>query len=369
MKKIVILVDQLNSHGGIEKLVAVKANYWATVFDYDVTIISTEQLGKPLIYSLSDQVKFVDLSINYNREKSYFAVSNGLKFLSNIVKIQRYILKEKPNFIDVASHIPITYLLPFLYRKSKIIKEFHFTKFDRVKQRNFKSKVLNYIESKYDFLVVLSEEEKSFYTSKNAVVIPNPIAINSKIQIAKIENNENIAVAVVRFAAVKQLEKMITIWSSFIAINPTWKLHIFGSIGNDYFKKIERLVFDNNMQNSVVFKGQSNAIQNEIAKSKVVLMTSEQECFPLLILEANSVGIPVISFDCPTGPRNIIHHKTDGILVEYNNCDSFVKELVAFDADATYQNHLSKNATEKAKKYTAERIMNKWNELIFNTYD
>lgn len=369
MKKIVLLVDQLNSHGGIEKLVAVKANYWATVFDYDVTIISTEQLEKPLIYSLSDKVKFIDFAINYNREKSYFSLSNGLKFLSNVIKIQRYILKEKPHFIDVASHIPITYFLPFLYRKSKIIKEFHFTKFERVKQTDFKSKVLNYIESKYDFLVVLSEEERSFYASDNVIVISNPIENTFQIQLANIENNENIAVAVVRFAAVKQLEKMIAIWSSFIAINPTWKLHIFGTTGNDYFKKTEQLVFDRSLQTSIFFKGQSNAIQSEIAKSKIVLMTSEQECFPLVILEANSVGIPVISFDSPTGPRNIIHHKTDGILVEYNNCDSFVKELIAFDNDVIYQKHLSKNAKENAATYTVEVIMNKWYELIFKTYD
>jgi glycosyltransferase involved in cell wall biosynthesis len=118
-------------------------------------------------------------------------------------------------------------------------------------------------------------------------------------------------------------------------------LFIFGTIGNDYFKKIEQLVFDRNLQSSVVFKGQSDTIQSEIAKAKVMLMTSEQECFPLVILEANSVGIPVISFDCPTGPRNIIHHKTDGILVEFNNCDSFVAELVTFDKDINYQNYLS----------------------------
>jgi len=369
VKKIVLLVDQLNSHGGIEKLVAVKANYWATVFNYDVTIISTEQLGKPFIYSLSDKVKFIDLAINYHREKSYFSLSNGLKFLSNAIKIQRYILKEKPHFIDVASHIPITYFLPFLFRKSKIIKEFHFTKFERVKQQNFKSKVLNYIESKYDFLVVLSEEERSFYASDNVVVIANPIENNPQITTAKIDENENIAIAVVRFAAVKQLEKMVEIWSSFIQINSTWKLFIFGTIGNAYYKKIAQMVSDLNLQNHIVFKGQSNAIQTEIAKAKVVLMTSEQECFPLVILEANSVGIPVIAFDCPTGPRNIMHHKTDGILVEYNNCDSFVKELIAFDADIMYQKSLSKNAKENSYKYTIEVIMNKWNELIFTTYD
>jgi glycosyltransferase involved in cell wall biosynthesis len=369
VKKIVLLVDQLNSHGGIEKLVATKANYWATVFNYEVTIISTEQYQEPLIYELSDKVKFIDLAINYHREKSYFSPTNVLKFVSNVFQIQRYIVKEKPHFIIVASHIPITYFLPFLYQKSKIGKEFHFTKFDRVKQNDFKSKILNYIESKYDFLLVLSEEERKFYASKNTVVIPNPIEITSQKPQVNILNNENIALSIGRFAPVKQLEKMIAIWSTFIKNNSTWKLHIFGTTGNEYFKKIEQLVFDNNLQNSVIFKGQSNAIQDEIAKAKVVLMTSEQECFPMVILEANSVGIPVISFDSPTGPRNIIHNNLDGILVEYNNCDSFVNELIDYDKDKNKQQFLSNNAKENAKKYKIDVIMNKWNELIFNAYD
>lgn len=369
MKKIVILVDQLHSHGGIERLVALKANYWTTVFKYDVTIIATEQEQKPLIYDLSEKVKFIDLAVNYNRDKSYFSLSNGLKLLSNIMQVQRYISKEKPDFIDVASHIPITYILPFLFKQSKTIKEFHFTKFERVKHQDFKSKLLNYIESKYDYLAVLSPEERQFYPSDNVVVIPNPIPDNNKINPIKVTTKDNIAMAVVRFASVKQLDKMIVIWRDFIALNSTWKLHIFGTTGNDYFKKIEQLVADFGLQDVIVFKGQSNTIQYEIAKAKVVLMTSEQECFPMVILEANSVGVPVISFDSPTGPRNIIHHKTDGILVELNNCDSFVKELAAFADDEKLQLLLSENALENAKNYSVQAIMNQWDRLIFKAYD
>jgi glycosyltransferase involved in cell wall biosynthesis len=369
VKKIIILVDQLNSHGGIEKLVALKANYWATVFNYDVTIISTEQLGKPIIYPLSDKVKFVDLGINYHREKSYFSLANGLKAITNIFKIQHYISKENPHFIVVASHIPITYFLPFLYRKAIICKEFHFTKFERVKHNDFKTKVINFIERKYDFLVVLSHEEKTFYASNNTVVIANPVESCQENKPIKITENENIAMAIGRFAPVKQLDKLIAIWEQFVTKNPTWKLHIFGTTGNDYFKKIKQQVIEANLQHAVIFKGQSDAIQNEIAKAKVVLMTSEQECFPMVILEANSVGVSVISFDCPTGPRNIIHHKHDGILVEYNNCDSFVNELDAFDKDVEMQRLLSENAYQNAKQYNIQTIMNQWNELIFNTHD
>jgi glycosyltransferase involved in cell wall biosynthesis len=358
MKKIVILVDQLNSHGGIEKLVSIKANYWAEVFHYDVTIIATEQDEKPIIYHLSEKVKFIDLAINYNRLKSYFSVQNFFRFLKNIYKIQQFLFKEKPDFILVASHIPITYFAPFLLSKAKTIKEFHFTKSSRSQ-----GKVLHFIESKYDFLVVLSNEERHYYPSNNVVVIPNPI--ESKIEANTNSNKENTAVFVGRIAAVKQLDKMVAIWKLFVKERPNWKLNVFGAKEGDYFEKINQLVLDNSMQESFIFKGQSNAIDDELQKAKVLLMTSLQECFPMVILEANAKGVPVISFDSPTGPRNIIHNNSDGILVEYNNIDSFVKELIRFADNEHLQQTLSENAIINAKRYNIDAIMNIWNDKLF----
>lgn len=364
MKKILILVDQLNAHGGIEKLAALKANYWADVFQYEVTIISTEQLQKPLIYKLSDKVKFIDLSINYNREKSYFSAANVLKFLKNIFLIQRYILSNQPDFVLVASHIPITYFLPFLIKKSKTIKEFHFTKFYR-RAINFKSKVLNFIEGRYDYLVVLSQEEVGFYPSENTVVIANPIESKG---VPAVQNSEksNTAIFVGRLAPVKQLEELVIIWSKFIQLKPDWKLHIFGAKEGAYYEQIRQLVDQYQLNDSFIFKGQSNDIGTELMQSKVLLLTSEQECFPMVILEAHSKGVPVISYDSPTGPRNIIHNNLDGLLVELNNNDSFVKTLVRLDEDAELQNNLSANAFNNAKHYSIDKIMTDWNDLIFN---
>lgn len=359
MKKIIILVDQLNSHGGIEKLVSIKANYWAEVFDYDVTIIATEQLNQPIIYNLSNKVKFIDLAINYNRTKSYFSSVNIFRFIKNIFKVQQFLFKEKPHFILVASHIPITYFAPFLISKAKTIKEFHFTKSSRNQ-----GKFLNYIESKYDFLAVLSDEERTFYPSNNVIVIPNPIETTIDDNVNSIK--ENIAIFVGRIAPVKQLEKMIVIWSQFIKLKPDWKLNIFGNTEGDYFQELQSQVLANNLQESLIFNGQTNDVESQFLQSKVMLMTSLQECFPMVILEANAKGVPVISFDSPTGPRNIIHNNTDGILVEYNNIDSFVKQLVRFAEDENLQTTLSRNSLLNAKQYKIEIVMNSWNNLIFN---
>ncbi|BAX82635.1 glycosyltransferase [Labilibaculum antarcticum] len=364
MKKITILVDQFYEHGGIEKLVAIKANYWATNFEYDLTVISTENKNNSHIYDLEPTVKFIDLKINYNRLISYFSFTNLFLLFKNIFVIQKYLLKNKPDIVIVASHIPITYVLPFLLRRqTKIVKEFHFSKYYN-KKSELKNKIFNYVESKYDKLVVLSTEERSFYKSSNVEVINNPIISDADVIINAQSKKDLIAATVVRFAPVKRLELLVGIWEKFSNDNPAWRLLIYGPLDNLYGGEIQNLVKEKKMENCVTFKGKTNSVLEELAKSRVVLMSSEQECFPMLILEAQSVGVPVISFDCPTGPRNIINNNHDGILIENDNIDKFVWALNRFSSDEEFQDRLSHGAILNSTKFELKTIMNEWNDKV-----
>ena len=363
MKKIFILIDQLHSHGGIEKLVAEKANYWSDVFGYEVKIISTEQENKPFVYQLSDKVNFQDLNINFHRGISFFHPKNLGKLFGNFLQIKKIIKAEKPDFVLVASHIPMTYLLPFIKTNAKIIKEFHYSKFNQ--PQNYKENLFNSIEGKYDYLVVLSQEEAGFYKTKNTVVIPNPVKIPS-FRIHKILERENLAAAVLRFAPVKQLKKMVNIWERFSKEHPDWKLHLYGAKEGYYYERIQNLVEEKNLKNSILFKGKTNDVATELNNAKLLLMTSEQECFPMVILEAHSCGVPVVSFDAPTGPRNIIHHNEDGILVDNNNEDEFVEILENLALNQEKIQVLSDGALQNSKNYELQKVMNLWKNLIFD---
>lgn len=365
MKKIVILVDQMHSHGGIEKLVAIKANYWSTVYGYEVTILSTEQGGNPLIYELNDKVKFYDLAIDFDRNKSYFSVTNILKLIKNCVRLQQFISQKKPDFILVASHIPMTYVLPFLFTgKAITIKEFHYTKFYDT-NIGLKNKLLIFIESKYDYLVVLSKEEQSFYYSKNTVVLPNPIADEINTSVPKLSQRPLVATAVVRFAPVKQLELMVAAWEKFHQSHPSWELHLYGSIGNDYYTTIYNLVEAKQLGKTILFKGQTNDVSGVLEHCRVLLLTSIQECFPMVILEANAAGVPVISYDCPTGPRNIIHNEEDGFVVSVGDQNAFVKRLEELAGNTMLLDTMGKKAQENASNYLLSKVMNLWNTTIF----
>lgn len=363
MKKIFILIDQLHSHGGIEKLVAAKANYWTDVFSYEVKIISTEQENKPFIYQLSEKVIFQDLMIDYDRKISFFHPKNLGKLIRNFLEIKKLIRAQKPDFILVASHIPMTYLLPFVKANSKIIKEFHYSKYNQ--NHNFKENLFNSIEKQYDYLVVLSNEEAGFYSSENTVVIPNPVKIPN-FKIKTISERQNIASAVLRFAPVKQLEKMVNIWEKFSLKYPNWKLHFYGAKEGEYFEKINKIVQVKHLENTIIFKGKTNDVFYELNNAKLLLMTSENECFPMVILEANACGVPVVSFDSPTGPRNIINHQKDGVLVDYNDEDEFLKILENLAENQEKIQILSDAALENSKNYELQKVMNLWKNLIFD---
>ncbi|WP_313504614.1 glycosyltransferase [Kaistella carnis] len=366
MKTILILVDQLYNHGGIEKLVAIKANYWTEKFEYKVIIVSTEQNNRPPVYKLSTNVEFIDIDITYHRAISFFHPKNFKKIISNIKELKKVLISTTPDFILVASHIPMTYILPFMHTKAKIIKEFHYSKFNR--EKNKKEGIFSSIEKRYDYLVVLSPEEKTFYPSKNVKVIPNPVVALPKV-VANINEKQNIAGAVLRFAPVKQIEKMVEAWELFYQKNLDWKLYLYGATDNEYYEKIFKLVAEKNLEQSIIFKGQTDNVITAFSEIKVLLMTSANECFPMVILEANSCGVPVVSFNSPTGPRNIITHNVDGLIVPLNDVPKFAEVLDHLVKDKIKMKTLSENAVTTANKYLIEDVMWMWKNLIFESND
>jgi len=363
--KLFILVDQLHSHGGIEKLVALKANYWSTVFGYEVVVVATEQGGLPLVYPLDSGVSFVDLQVAYQRQKSYFSFANLLLLGQNIWRLQRLLFQQRPDVILVASHIPVTYVLPFMVRRKAILaKEFHYTKFfDSLV--GIKAKVLHFIESRYDYLVVLSAEERRFYPSKQVVVIPNPIVDASIHPITPVLERPTIAVALLRFAPVKRLELLVAVWSLFSKQHPDWQLHLYGSTDTAYAQTIQALVLAAGLERVVLFKGSTSAVSEVLDSARLLLLTSEQECFPMVLLEAFAAGVPVVAFDCPTGPRNIVHNGVDGFLVPFGSVSDFVERMEMLVGDAALLATFSANAQVASLNYSVDSVMNVWNSTIF----
>ena len=365
---IVILTDQLHKIGGINSLINIKANYWSTVKGHSIDIVTTEQEGEKTFYTFSEQVRFHDLNIAYDRNSSYFGAKNITKVFKNYWRLNKLLKGLKPDLVIIANHIPVTFFFPFLATRAKFLKEYHFTQFHRSKMKPTPMiRLEKFIEKSLDFKVVLNKEEKSFYTSGHIVHIPNPIPLSfMEKPTLDMGAREKTAIAAGRFSPVKRFDLLLDIWNDFKKSDKEWKLEIYGGGTNEEVASLEGLIKKYGLKDSVQLIAPVDNLMEVMQKKGLYLMTSIQECFPMVLLEAQSAGLPIIAFDCPTGPRNIIETDKTGCLVNMDDKVMYVNKLVELTKQEEKRAKLAENGFEAVQEYLLEPVMNQWDEKILN---
>lgn len=366
--KIVFSTDQIHLHGGIEKVLAEKANYFAEEVGYEVIILTSEQRGKKPCYPLSVKIQLMDLGINYQREKSYFSPENLLKIPSHFYKLNQILQQLKPDAVIVSNFGFDYYGMPFFYKKAKKIKEFHSSRYFEATGRNQNASILKklsyqfneWIESKYDHLVVLNKDEVPYYKSHNVAVIPNPISIPEET--ALLVNKQ--AVAAGRISPVKGFDQLIKAWKIVHSISPEWELHIYGEDYVGTQKQLEVLIQENDLDHVIYFKGSSSNMVQTFQEYSLYVLSSVTECFPMVLLESLAVGLPIVSFDCPNGPRNIITDEEDGFLAEYQNIADLAKKILFLLQNQEQRTLFGHNAKQNSLRFSTPVVMNEWINLL-----
>lgn len=363
--KILYLTDQTYLHGGIEKVLSQKANYFADVSDDEVFIITYNQGNNKVCYPFSKKIRSIDLRINYEEGKSYFHPDHVKKMPRHFRELRKTIQEFKPDIIISSSFGPDFYFLPYIEKQIPKIKEFHSSRYlYNSYQRNYKSKILNYlstfIENKYDQLVILNESERNFYRSGDVTIIPNPAEITGE----RANYSSKKIMAAGRISPVKNFGEIIDSFSQLHSEFPEWELHFFGE---DYLGTQEKLhikINQHGLQNHIKFKGTVDHLKIEMQNYSIYAMTSETECFPMVLLESLSVGLPVISYDSPTGPKHILTDKDDSFLVPYKNVDVFTEKLKCLMKDENLRKQLGEKGIENVRRFSTERVMERWKNLI-----
>lgn len=365
--KILINTDQIYLHGGIEKVMTTKVNYWVNRPNVEVLIVTTEQQGNPSCYRLDSKIKLLDLNINYDRSKSYFSTENIKKAFRHYQKQKQLFTKIQPDIIISPNFNFDHYWLPFIKQKAKLIKERHSSRYLEQARRNnssvlqkLKFKLDDWIDKKYNRIIVLNEDEKKYVQSGNAVVIPNPVELTGR----RADLSKKHVIAAGRISPVKGFGDLIKAWAVIQAEFPEWQLHFYGQDYLDTQSKL-RLQIDKLILNqSVFFKGNVDNLPKTMTNYSIYAMTSETECFPMVLLEALSVGLPVVSYDSPNGPRNIITNKQDGFLVPYKNITIFAQKLKELMNDENLRHKMGHQGTENVRRFSLDKVMQEWKEMF-----
>jgi len=366
--KIVYNTDQIYQHGGIEKVMATKVNYLVDQLDYEVFIVTTEQKNHVPCYPLDTRVTLVDLQVNYDRTQSYFSFTNAKKALVHIIRQRRLYKQMQPDVIISPNYNFDHFWLPFIKpKKTKLFKEIHSSRFQEPFLRKQK-KILNWfywkfqdwIEAKYDKVIVLNIDEVNYRPHNNVVVLSNPVepfAGSANLDYKKV-------MAAGRIAPVKGFDQLIKAWSLVHKQYPDWELHIYGDDYNGTILALNELIKTIGLQDVVQIRSSVPNLMHIMQDYSIFALSSQTECFPTVLLESLAVGLPVISYDCPNGPRNIITANQDGFLVSECNISQFAEALLVLMQNNEIRKEMGENAKRNCERFHTNNVMKQWIHIL-----
>ena len=372
--KIVYCFDCTYLNGGIEKVTITKANALADIEGNEICLIVAENNGKPKTF-VNPKIHIVDLNIGY-----YAVEGNPLKVYFSLIRKNKQhkqkltaVLNEIMPDVVISTGQNESLFLPSIIIKSNPvrIREFHFTKpykiysakncYHLAKAYLQKFYEDNFILKKYDKIVVLTHEDhlQNWNGFQNVTVIPNPITIDVR---KHSDLNQKTVISAGRLVRQKNYTSLIRAWSFVAKNHPDWNLEIWGdgSLKADLQKQIDRLELDS----QVFLKGYTKIIFNEYLRSSIFVLSSIYEGLPLVIIEAMACGLPVISYSCPTGPKDIISNEKDGYLVPVNDEKRLADYICYLIENENIRKEMGVEAYKKTEQYRLDIIIKQWMDLF-----
>ena len=373
--KIVYCTPGLYMAGGMERVLTLKANYFADYFDYDVTIILTEGFGQPYFYPLSDRINVINLNIGFEELWN----QPILKKIFIYVKKQRQYKKAlKAALMQIRPDITVSMLrreinfLNSIHDGSKKIGEIHINRahyrtFEEGDSNIFKSllslywkhTLIRHLKQLDSFVALTKKDQEAWTELNNVTVIPNPVSFPS---VKLSEQTEKRVIAVGRYCHEKGYDHLLQAWAEVQTLCPDWRLDVFGDGDRTAF---EKMLDDYQIDRSrCSLNGRVSDVQSEFARSSLAVCSSRFEGFGLAIVEAMACGLPVVSFDCPWGPRSIIADGEDGVLVENGNVKQFAEAMARLMNDAEVRKNMGKRAAVNVQRFSMEAVARQWKNLF-----
>lgn len=371
--RIVYCTPALYMAGGVERVLTLKANYFAEHFGYDITIILTEGKGKPPFYELSDKVKVIHLDINFEELWTCSFVKKIFVYLKKQRRYRRLLTAElmrlRPDITVSLLRREINFINS-IGDGSRKVGELHI---NRANYRNFEGgNVLKQLFGRLwmhslvaklrrlDRLVVLTEKDREAWTELSHVVaIPNPLPF-TPASVSPLNRKRVIAVG--RYCHEKGYDHLLQAWAEVQQACPDWRLDIFGDGDRTAYEQMaDSLGID---RSRCELHGRTSQVEQEYLNSSVAVCSSRFEGFGMVIAEAMACGVPVVSFDCPWGPRSIISNGEDGVLVENGRADLLAHALTLLLNHPEAIASMGAYARRNIKRFEMDTIAQRWRKLF-----
>lgn len=355
MSRICFFIGDINCSGGTERVCSVIAN--ALIAEgHTIHILSLQRGDKPF-FELSSSIIFSQLFTTQGRGLTRFPLV--------VLGLHKYLRKNEIDIlIDVESMLALYALPATIGLDIRHICWEHFNynvDLGKVTRRLARKLAARFA----DDIVTLTERDRELWLintkcSANITAIPNPVTIELPESVNS--HRERLFLAVGRLTYQKGFDLLLQAWSEVAYLNPEWKLRIIGD-GEDK-PKLEQLRVELGIQESTEILPTTNNIAEHYREAAYFVMSSRFEGLPLVLIEAQAFGLPVISFDCDTGPAEIV--KSAGWLVKNGCVTSFSTACISaieYFNNGSYENLVYK-AVDSSKNYNLSAIVATWSAFL-----
>lgn len=372
--KLIYCTHSTYNPGGMERVLLNKVTYLSQLPGWEVSVVTTDQHQRPPFYPFPEKVRMTDLEINYSEDNEKGAWKKITGYLrkrkEHKRKLTALLLKEKPDIV-VSLYPSESSFIPDIKDGSKKVLELHYCKFFRLQYGRkgllgwidkLRTRQDEQIVRRFDKFVVLTNEDRGYWGNlPNIEVIPNA-AMHVSDTYSDVMNKRVIAVG--RLDYQKGFDRLIQAWQlvQHTGKFTDWKLDIFGQ--GEWQEMLQQMIDKAELQNTVCLNRPTKQIGEEYVKSDMLVMSSNYEGFPMVMIEAMACGLPVVSFDYKCGPKDIIQTGINGLLVPNGDIQALADAMMKVMEDEAYRKMLSLNARKVVDTYSEQAVMSQWIRLF-----
>ena len=352
--KVLILGGNFNNTGGTERVGSMLANGLSEA-GYEIVLGSIAYGDKPF-FPINKDINVISL---------FNSPGRTLYRTPNIIyKIRKLLKEERIDTLIVVETMSILFTLPAtlgLPVTHICWEHFNFNSDLGKKGR----RVARQLAARYcDSVVTLTERDKGYWlkgtqhkSQITAIANPCPFPVQEYIK----EENTKIVLAVGRLTYQKGFDMLLDAWIQVNKSMPDWTLKIVGE-GEDR-AKLTNFIKKNKLTDSVELVGNTDDVGQYYKEAEIFCLSSRFEGFPMVLLETLAFGLPIVSFDCDTGPAEVLED-TGSILVPQSDTNKLALSLIDLMSDNQQRKKISIRSKEKAQIYQPENIINKWISIL-----
>lgn len=310
-------------------------------------------------YPVSDNIELVQLPLHFGVTQKGNMVSRKMALLGHVRRLKAELERMQPTLIISTDYVFTIAAWMACGRKEIRVAAWEHHHFHWLKKSRFWNYLYRKIYPRLDAVICLNRTEAALYAQMGCAtkVIPNFISRHQAVHQAPV------LLTIGWLIKRKGIDLIPSIAEKVFSKHPGWQWRITGE--GEKKEWLEKEIEKRNLQNHIIIVPPSTQEVHQLYKdASLYIMTSRFECFPLVLLEALSCGLPCISFDCPTGPADILRHGLDGILVKNEDVLAISTAIIQLIDNEEKRKTMSVEAYEGVDRFSPEKVYALWKEFI-----